>query len=115
LIDGDDCPCVEEIRSAGTLFSPENAISTAGGFVSKHNYVSEKEVSMTTGTVKWFNPDKGFGFIAPDSGGADAFVHISAVERAGLGDLREGQKISFELVADRKSGKMSADNLKAVD
>ena len=71
-----------------------------------------KEVSMTTGTVKWFNIQKGFGFIAPDNGGNDAFVHISAVERSGLGDLREGQKVSFELVSDRKSGKMSADNLK---
>jgi CspA family cold shock protein len=71
-----------------------------------------KGVSMTTGTVKWFNAQKGFGFIAPDNGGNDAFVHISAVERSGLGDLREGQKVDFELVADRKSGKMSAENLK---
>ena len=69
---------------------------------------------MTTGTVKWFNAEKGFGFIAPDNGGNDAFVHISAVERSGLSDLREGQKVSFELVADRKSGKMSADNLKVL-
>jgi len=69
---------------------------------------------MTTGTVKWFNAQKGFGFIQPDGGGTDAFVHISAVERAGLGDLREGQKVSYDLVADRKSGKMSADNLKTV-
>jgi CspA family cold shock protein len=69
---------------------------------------------MTTGTVKWFNAQKGFGFIAPDNGGSDAFVHISAVERSGIGDLREGQKVSYELVADRKSGKMSADNLKVV-
>lgn len=67
---------------------------------------------MTTGTVKWFNAQKGFGFIAPDDGGNDAFVHISAVERAGLNDLREGQKVSYELVSDRKSGKMSADSLK---
>jgi len=67
---------------------------------------------MTTGTVKWFNVQKGFGFIAPDNGGNDAFVHISAVERSGLGDLREGQKVGFELFADRKSGKMSAENLK---
>jgi CspA family cold shock protein len=73
---------------------------------------SKKGVSMATGTVKWFNFQKGFGFIAPDGGGNDAFVHISAVERSGLGDLREGQKVSFELVADRKSGKMSADHLK---
>jgi len=67
---------------------------------------------MPTGTVKWFNAQKGFGFIAPDGGGNDAFVHISAVERSGIGDLREGQKVSYELVADRKSGKMSADHLK---
>jgi CspA family cold shock protein len=70
---------------------------------------------MTTGTVKWFNSQKGFGFIQPDNGGSDAFVHISAVERAGLGMLSEGQKIEFDLVADRRSGKMSADNLKKID
>ncbi len=69
---------------------------------------------MTTGTVKWFNAQKGFGFIAPDGGGPDAFVHISAVERAGINDLREGQKVDFELVADRKSGKKSADQLKLI-
>lgn len=66
---------------------------------------------MSTGTVKWFNAQKGFGFIAPDDGSTDAFVHISAVERAGIYDLREGQKVEYELVADRKSGKMSADQL----
>lgn len=70
---------------------------------------------MTTGTVKWFNTAKGFGFITPDSGAKDAFVHISAVERAGLDHLVEGQKIQFDLVADHRSGKMSADNLKNVD
>ena len=69
---------------------------------------------MTTGTVKWFNATKGFGFIQPDDGGKDAFVHISAVERAGLGTLNEGQKVQFELVSDKRSGKMSADNLKAL-
>ena len=69
---------------------------------------------MATGTVKWFNAQKGFGFIQPDDGGKDVFVHISAVERAGLNGLNEGQKISYELVADRRSGKMSADQLKAV-
>lgn len=67
---------------------------------------------MTTGTVKWFDTAKGFGFIAPDTGGKDAFVHISAVERSGLGELHEGQKVEFELVSDPKSGKMSADHLK---
>ncbi len=66
---------------------------------------------MTTGTVKFFNAAKGFGFIAPEDGSNDAFVHISAVERAGLGTLAEGQKVRFELVADNKSGKMAADNL----
>jgi len=69
---------------------------------------------MTTGTVKWFNATKGFGFIQPDNGGKDAFVHISAIERAGLGTLNEGQKVEYELVTDRRSGKQSADNLKAV-
>ena len=68
---------------------------------------------MSQGTVKWFNSTKGFGFITPDDGGADAFVHISAVERAGLSSLAEGQRISFELVRDRR-GKMSAENLKPV-
>jgi CspA family cold shock protein len=69
---------------------------------------------MAIGTVKWYNSQKGFGFIQPDDGGKDAFVHVSAIERAGMGDLREGQKISFELVADTRSGKMSADKLQAV-
>ncbi|MBN2752352.1 MAG: cold-shock protein [Rhodospirillaceae bacterium] len=69
---------------------------------------------MATGIVKWFNIQKGFGFIAPDDGGSDAFVHISAVERSGLGTLNEGQKVSFELVSDRKSGKMSAEDLKVL-
>ena len=68
---------------------------------------------MTSGTVKWFNVNKGFGFIAPDDGGNDAFVHISAVERAGFGSLQEGQKVSFELLKDRRTGEMSAENLQA--
>jgi cold shock protein len=69
---------------------------------------------MATGTVKWFNATKGFGFIQPDTGGPDIFVHISAVERAGLRDLHDGQKIAYEVVADRRTGKSSADNLKPV-
>lgn len=69
---------------------------------------------MPNGTVKWFNATKGFGFIQPDNGGTDAFVHISAVERAGLQDLREGDKVSYELVADKRSGKQSADQLKVL-
>ena len=64
---------------------------------------------MATGTVKWFNATKRFGFIEPDGGGADVFVHISAVERAGLQDLHEGQKIAYEVVPDRRTGKSSAD------
>lgn len=68
---------------------------------------------MSTGTVKWFNSQKGFGFIQPEDGSKDVFVHISAVERAGMNGLTEGQKISFEVVADRKTGKSSAENLRA--
>lgn len=67
---------------------------------------------MTIGTVKWFNPAKGFGFIQPDDGSKDVFVHISAVERSGLGTLKEGQKVQFDL-AKGKDGKTSADNLKS--
>jgi CspA family cold shock protein len=68
---------------------------------------------MNIGTVKWFNATKGFGFIQPENGGADVFVHISAVERAGMLTLAEGQKIQFDLVRDNKSGKSSAGNLQA--
>jgi CspA family cold shock protein len=67
---------------------------------------------MATGVVKWFNGQKGYGFIQPDDGGKDVFVHISAVERSGLSHLNEGQKISFEVKADRRTGKMNADNLR---
>ncbi|WP_407112679.1 cold-shock protein [Bradyrhizobium sp. LMG 9283] len=67
---------------------------------------------MAMGTVKWFNTQKGYGFIQPDDGNKDVFVHISAVERAGLSTLNEGQKVSFDIVADRRSGKSSADNLR---
>ncbi|UFS87265.1 cold-shock protein [Bradyrhizobium daqingense] len=66
---------------------------------------------MATGTLKWFNP-KGFGFIQPDDGGQDVFVHVSAVERAGLSGLAEGQKVSYEVQLDRKGGKSSAENLR---
>ena len=69
---------------------------------------------MSTGSVKWFNDQKGFGFIQPDDGGKDVFVHISAVERAGMQNLNEGQKISYDVVADQRTGKSSADNLRAV-
>jgi CspA family cold shock protein len=69
---------------------------------------------MSTGTVKWFNGQKGYGFIQPDDGGSDVFVHISAVERAGLRGLQEGQKLSYELERDKRSGKTAAGNLQAM-
>jgi CspA family cold shock protein len=72
--------------------------------------ISSKESAVATGTVKWFNGQKGFGFIQPDNGGKDVFVHISAVEKAGLSGLNEGQNISYEVVANR--GKESAENLR---
>jgi CspA family cold shock protein len=68
---------------------------------------------MNKGTVKWFNNQKGFGFIQPEAGGKDVFVHISAVERAGMSTLNEGQKVSFDVVADRPTGKSAAENLSA--
>ena len=71
-----------------------------------------RDKSMATGTVKWFNATKGFGFIQPDDGGKDVFVHISAVERAGLRELNEGQKLAYEIVADKRTGRSSAGNLK---
>jgi CspA family cold shock protein len=82
----------------------------ATGYVHREN---EKRNSMNTGTVKWFNSQKGFGFIQPTNGGNDVFVHISAVERAGMSTLNEGQKLSFDVVADRRSGKSAAENLRA--
>jgi CspA family cold shock protein len=78
-------------------------------------HVPEKKSYMTKGTVKWFNDQKGFGFIQPDDGGKDSFVHISPVERAGMRALNEGQKIAFDVVVGRKNpAKSSADNLQAV-
>jgi cold shock protein len=75
--------------------------------------VSERIFSVNTGTVKWFNSQKGFGFIQPANGGNDVFVHISAVERAGMSTLNEGQNVSFDIVADRRTGKSTAENLRA--
>ena len=69
---------------------------------------------MAQGTVKWFNSQKGFGFIQPDDGGKDVFVHVSAIERAGMHGLNEGQKVSFDVVSDRMTGKSSAENLRAI-
>src|ERR1700722_6593583 len=100
-----DCASVDPLLFPKSLIRRPAALPV-------HKPMILKGLLMPTGTVKWFNSQKGFGFIQPDQGGPDAFVHISAVERAGLRDLREGQKVDFELVSDRKSGKMSADNLK---
>jgi len=69
---------------------------------------------VSNGTVKWFNAQKGYGFIQPEDGSKDIFVHISAVERAGLRELREGQRVAFEVVEDRKTGKSAAENLKTL-
>jgi CspA family cold shock protein len=69
---------------------------------------------MATGTVKWFNDQKGYGFIQPDAGGQDVFVHISAVERSGLGSIKEGQKLGYEVERDPRNGKSSAGQLQAV-
>jgi cold shock protein len=74
----------------------------------------ERQVVMTQGTVKWFNSQKGYGFIQPDDGSQDVFVHISAVEQAGMGNLNEGQKVSFDVVPNRKTGKLSAEKLRAI-
>jgi CspA family cold shock protein len=74
----------------------------------------QKEATLATGTVKFFNAQKGFGFIVQDGGGPDVFVHISAVERAGMSNLNEGQKVSFDIEADRRSGKSAAANLQAL-
>jgi CspA family cold shock protein len=73
----------------------------------------EKELAMEAGTVKFFNEQKGYGFIAPDNGGTDVFVHISALERAGLSTLSQGQKVSFDTERDRRSGKMAVANIRA--
>jgi len=73
----------------------------------------DKEIVMTTGTVKFFNSTKGYGFIAPEDGSTDVFVHISAVERAGMHTIAEGQKLNFDVVRDNRSGKSAAENLQA--
>ena len=86
-------------------------------FVERNQTLSEHAKGysdMATGTVKWFNGQKGFGFIQPDEGGADVFVHISAVQRSGLNGLDENQKVSYEIVEDSRTGKSAADNISIV-
>jgi cold shock protein len=90
-------------------FRPDDLASRARAAGSN---ASGKKCRMPQGTVKWFNATKGFGFFQPDDGSKDVFVHISAVERAGFNDLHEGQKVTYDIVADRRTGKSSADNLK---
>ena len=90
-----------------TLTSDERS---RDGRAAANRFVQIKEAMMATGTVKWFNPTKGYGFIRPQDGGRDVFVHISAVERAGLSSLNEGQTIEYELVSNR--GKEAAENIK---
>jgi CspA family cold shock protein len=84
------------------------------GYQRSNFCVDWKDIVMAAGTLKWFNGQKGFGFIQPDNGGPDVFIHISAVERTGLFGLNEGRKISFEVETDRRSGKNSAGSLQAV-
>jgi cold shock protein len=106
--------CQERVNPLqATLFPPKSKLVAIPLRNRVFKLAPERGV-MTTGTVKWYNSQKGFGFIQPDDGGKDAFVHVSAIERAGMGDLTEGQKISYELVTDTRSGKMSADKLQAV-
>jgi CspA family cold shock protein len=99
-------------RAGLTTFS-QNLDQPAAPYRGLSIHLPEGKAPMTKGTVKWFNGQKGFGFIQPDDGGKDVFVHISAVERAGMHSLNEGQKVSFDVVSDRKTGKSSADNLRA--
>lgn len=105
--------CTMVVRAYGA-FAPEHDLP---GFLRdrreglRGNHIKMEESYMATGVVKWFNGQKGFGFIQPNDGGNDVFVHISAVERAGLTGLGEGQKVSFELKTDKMRGKTSAENL----
>jgi CspA family cold shock protein len=88
---------------------PLSGFEISGGYTAK---LTQEKTRMPSGTVKWFNNKKGFGFIVPDGGGTDVFVHISAVEKSGLKGLNEGQKVDYELAPDRQ-GRMTAVNLKA--
>lgn len=93
--------------------SIDTSLGSANGAPNSHRRLHMMDTTMSIGTVKWFNVQKGFGFIQPDDGGKDVFVHISAVERAGMQTLAEGQKVSYEMETDRRSGKQSAGDLRA--
>jgi CspA family cold shock protein len=93
---------------------PSKSIYLASTLALGTNSRFERKIVMTTGTVKFFNSTKGFGFIQPDTGGADVFVHVSAVERGGMRSLVEGQKVSYDIEQDQRSGKSAATNLVAV-
>ena len=96
---------------AGSFSKDIDEVEGSRVIVTRHALVRALEKKMATGTVKWFNTQKGFGFIQPDDGSKDVFVHISAVERAGLAGLGEGQKVNFEAKTDKMRGKVSAENL----
>jgi cold shock protein len=95
------------------ILSIEPSLGAADRAPSSQRRLQIMDTTMSIGTVKWFNVQKGFGFIQPDDGGKDVFVHISAVERAGMQTLAEGQKVSYEMETDRRSGKQSAGDLRA--
>jgi len=96
---------------AGSFSKDIDEVEDSRLIVRRDAFLRALEKKMTTGTVKWFNGQKGFGFIQPNDGGNDVFVHISAVERAGLAGLAEGQKVTFETKTDKMRGKVSAENL----
>ena len=107
-------PALHLPRRAFPKNTPNPDIGSARMVVRSNAFVRFKEANMATGTVKFFNSQKGFGFIQQEGGGPDVFVHVSAVERAGMRGLVEGQKVSFDIEADRRSGKSAAANLQTV-